>query len=195
MATYIFDKIAREQQTAGVSGVEARDWLRDRASEINSVNIRKEMTNRALTQSNITNQDIGRMFMYFYTAKTKDKLPYWDRFPCIFVVDVTADGFTGTNLHYLSPLYRARLMDSLYTIQRNDGLRKSKKLRMNYQLLSSAAKFRWFKPTFKKYLRSQVRSRYLWVPAESWDVALMLPTQRFVRTTKNRVWRDSRNAF
>ena len=195
MATYIFDKIAREASKAGVSGVEARDWLRDRASEVGTVNLRNEMTNRANTQTSITNQDIGRMFMYFYDAKTKEKLPYWDRFPCIFVVDVQSDGWTGINLHYLSPVYRARLMDALYDIEKTDGMRESKKLRMNYQLLKSASKFRFFKPTFKKYLKSQARSRFLWVPAESWDVALMLPTQRFVTTTKNRVWRDSRNAI
>ena len=56
----------------------------------------------------------GRMYLFFYDAKTKDKLPYWDRFPLIFILEITQDGFTGLNLHYLPPRLRVRFLYELY---------------------------------------------------------------------------------
>jgi hypothetical protein len=197
MATYIFQKIADEGKASGFEyGSEtSRDWFRDKASEVGQVNLRREMTNRERLRNRMTVQDAGRMYMFFYDPKHKATLPYYDRFPLIFMVDKTKDGFTGLNLHYLPPLFRARLMDRLYSIEMNDAVRQSKKLKLTYGLLSSAAKFSYFKPTFKRYLNNHVRSRFLYVPAEEWDIALMLPTERFKKAKTATVYKDSRSAF
>lgn len=193
MATYIFQKIAQEGRAEGVVGTdEARDWFRDRAMSVQQVNVQKEMRNTERLYNKVTQIDIGRMYMFFYDPKHKDTLPYYDRFPLIFMIEKYPDGFLGMNLHYLPPLFRARLMDALYTIQKNDNQRESKKLRASYSLLSSAAKFRYFQPTVKRYLNTHVRSRFLYVPSEEWDIALMLPTERFKKAKKNKVWNDSK---
>lgn len=194
VATYIFQKIAAEGKTAGVKvgSEEARDWYRDRAQQVAAVNVQKEMRNRERLYNNITMKDVGRMYMYFYDPKHKDTLPYYDRFPLIFVMDRYPDGFLGMNLHYLPHLYRARLMDRLYSIAMQDNVRDSKKLRASYGLLNAAGKFNYFKPCVKKYLNTHVRSRFLYVPAEDWDTALMLPTERFKKGKKSRVWTDSK---
>jgi E3 ubiquitin-protein ligase DOA10 len=130
--------------------------------------------------------------MYFYDPKTKDDLPYYDRFPLIFVAEKYKDGFLGLNLHYLPPIFRARLMDALYKIERNDSVRDSKKLKMTYNLMKSAAQFRYFKPCVKRYLYSQIKSRFLYIPYEDWDIALFLPTERFKKAKKQKVWEDSK---
>jgi hypothetical protein len=44
----------------------------------------------------------------------------------------------------------------------------------------------------KRYLENNVRSRFLYIPAEEWDIALMLPTERFKKSKKSRVWKDSK---
>ena len=75
--------------------------------------------NPAMLFNRLGQDSIGKMYMFYYDAKTKDKLPYWDRFPLIFVLDVRPDRFWGVNLHYLPPLYRAKLMNALYKIQNN----------------------------------------------------------------------------
>lgn len=194
MATYIFQKLSREGRAEGLEpgSTEARDWFRDRASSVSTVNTKQLVKNKDTSQASIQASDIGRMMMFFYDPKTKETLPYYDRFPMIFVVNKTPGGFQGLNLHYLPPTYRARLMDALYTVARNDSVRDSQKLRMSYQLLNSASRFRYFKPCFKQYLNSHVRSRFAYVPAEEWDIALMLPTQRFRKAGAAKVWKESK---
>jgi len=194
MATYIFQKIADEGKAEGLESgsEEARDWYRDKAQSVRSVNTRRELRNRDRTYNKMTELDIGRMYMFFYDPKGKDTLPYYDQFPLIFVLERYRDGFLGMNLHYLPPVFRARLMDKLYQIERNDANRESKKLRLSYSFLNSAARYKYFRPTVKRYLNSQVRSRFLWIPYDEWDIALMLPTQRFRKGKSAQVWRDSK---
>lgn len=193
MATYIFQKIATEGKAQNFSDdEESRDWYRDKAQSIKSVNMKRELRNRDRAFSKMVETDIGRMYMFQYDPKGKDTLPYYDVFPLIFVLEKYSDGFLGMNLHYLPPIFRARLMDKLYQIERNDALRESKKLRLSYGLLNSVSRYKYFRPTVKRYLNSQVRSRYLWIPYEEWDIALMLPTQRFRKKQASVVWRDSK---
>ena len=154
--------------------------------------MKRELRNRDRLYNKMVATDIGRMYMFQYDPKGKDTLPYYDMFPLIFVLEKYNDGFLGMNLHYLPPVFRARLMDRLYQIERQDNLRESKKLRLNYGLLNSVARYKYFRPTVKRYLNSQVRSRFLWVPYDEWDIALMLPTQRFRKGKANVVWRDSK---
>ena len=195
MATYIFQKLSKEGRAEGLEAgsTEARDWFRDRASSVSNVNTNKLIREADRTYTNIRSADIGRMYMFFYDPKTKDKLPYYDRFPMIFVVNKIPGGFHGLNLHYLPPTYRARLMDALYSVDRMDNARDSKKLKLTYDLLQGASRFKYFKPCFKHYLNNHVASRMLYVPAEEWDIALMLPTQRFRKAGAATVWRDSKS--
>lgn len=194
MATYIFQKLSGEGQAEGLKpgSIEARDWFRDRASSVSNVNTKDLVRQVDRTYTSIREADIGRMYMFFYDPKHKQTLPYYDKFPMIFVVDKIPGGFHGINLHYLPPTYRARLMDALYSIDRNDSMRESKKLALTYNVLKGASKFRYFKPCFKHYLNNKVQSRLLYVPAEEWDIALMLPTQRFAKSGTGKVWRESR---
>ena len=194
MATYIFQKLSKEGRAEGLEpgSVEARDWFRDRASSVSTVNTKSLIENGPKTYTSIRGADIGRMYMFFYDPKHKDTLPYYDRFPMIFVVDKIPGGFYGLNLHYLPPTYRARLMDALYSIEQMDTQRKSKKLKLTYNLLKGASRFKYFKPCFKHYLNEKVASRMLYIPAEEWDVALMLPTQRFRKAGAAAVWKESK---
>ena len=43
----------------------------------------------------------GNMYMFFYDAKLKDKLPYWDAFPLVLPFRKVPGGFFGLNLHYI----------------------------------------------------------------------------------------------
>jgi len=195
MATYIFNKVAREASEAGYTAGEedARSWLRRTSGRINTVNMQRELTNRENAYSRLTRTDIGRLYMFKYDPKWKDKLPYYDMFPLVFIMDVFPGGFLGMNMHYLPVKLRARLMDALYQIERNDAVRGGKKLRLRYALMNSVASFKWFRPTVKRYLVNRVRSRFLFVPYEHWDIAMFLPTARFRKAKQQQVWRDSRN--
>ena len=66
------------------------------------------------------------------------------------------------------------------------------KLKLNYDILNSASKFRMFKPCVKHYLTGQLKTRLVYINPTEWDVALFLPTARFVGATQAQVFKDSR---
>lgn len=135
---------------------------------------------------------IGRLIMYFYDPKTKDKLPYYDRFPLVIPIEFYPDGFLGINLHYLPQAYRARLMDVLYnTIYGDKYLNEKKIIQISYQILKTAAKTRLFEPCIKRYLYGHVRSRFLVLDPNDWNVAIFLPTERFEKASTTFVHADS----
>lgn len=135
---------------------------------------------------------IGSMYHFVYDPKGKKTLPYYDKFPLIFMVGPATNGFYGINLHYLPPSYRAALMDKLYQISSDRKFNEHTKLNLSYNVLKGASKFKYFKPTFKRYLAPHVRSRFLKIDSNEWDIALMLPTQNFAKATSGKVYSDSR---
>lgn len=133
---------------------------------------------------------IGQMVMFFYSAKHKATLPYWDAFPVGFPIEFYGDSMLTINMHYLPLILRGRLMDSLYTVAEREE-NKIKRLAISYEILSNSARFRAFRPCIKKHLFSHVQSRFFWVRPEEWDMALFLPTARFRKATEEEVWADS----
>lgn len=171
----------------------AREWYRNTASEYKKLNETDIMKNGGSRLS--TTMRVGSMYMYYYQAKHRETLPYYDRFPLVFPFKKVKGGFLGLNLHYLPLQHRAILMDALYEVASNDKFDDTTKLKMNYSLLTSASKFKYFKPCIKHYLNDQLRSRFLYVYPTEWDIALFLPLERFVGASKQKVWADSKKQF
>ena len=134
----------------------------------------------------------GRMSMFFYDPKFKKTLPYYDTFPLVFIVGDAKGGFTGLNLHYLPPLLRAKLLGSLIDLKSNNKYNASTKLRLSYDVLNSSSKHALFKPCFKQYLTSHVRSQFSMVPAAEWEIATFLPMAQWQKASSTKVYRDSR---
>ena len=135
---------------------------------------------------------MGKMYLFNYDPKTKATLPYYDRYPLIFPVQGAPGGFYGINMHYLPYVLRARLMDALYDLSSNERYDERTKLRLSYGILKGAAKYKAFKPTFKRYSSSHVRSRFIEISSSEWDIALFLPLESFAKASKTSVWADSR---
>ena len=53
----------------------------------------------------------GSLFAYWYDPKWAKKLPYYDEFPMMMMVEKAKGGFIGLNFHYLPPMLRPRLLD------------------------------------------------------------------------------------
>ena len=193
MASKLFDEVLAKGIRAGQlparSGT-AREWFRDKAQSLGKVSessILRDSTERLKNKTSI-----GRMYFFMYDAKHKDTLPYYDKFPLIFPVDRVEGGFTGINFHYLPLPLRAQLMDALYDITNNDRYDETTKMKMSYGVLKGASKFKLFKPTFKRYLSSQVRSRFVQIEPAEWDIALFLQSEQFIGASKTKVWADSK---
>jgi hypothetical protein len=189
----LFDEILAKGIRAGQmparTGI-AREWFREKAKSLGKIQERQILHGDTERLKNRTT--IGKMFFFMYEAKHKDTLPYYDKFPLIFPVDRVEGGFTGLNFHYLPLQLRAQLMDTLYDITNNNRYDETTKLRLSYSTLKGAEKFKLFKPTFKRYLSKQVRSRFVQIEPAEWDIALWLNTEQFQGASKTKVWADSK---
>ena len=171
---------------------DSRDWFREKAREVNAVNATKIINGNRDYQKSIIQP--GFMYLFAYDPKYKDTLPYYDRFPLVFPFKVEGDSFLGMNMHYLPHLYRAKLMDALYGLTNNVNFNDKTKLRLSYELLNSSAKYKYFEPCIKRYLVSHLKTRFLMIPSNEWDIALFLPLERFTKS-KSIVYRDSLNTI
>ena len=196
MAAKLFDDILLKGIRSGqvpARTKEARDWYRDQARGVAKSSIQEERLIRQMGTERYENRfRLGHMYMFIYDPKHKDTLPYYDRFPLIFPINKAKGGFLGMNLHYLPLQLRAKLMDSLYEVSSNDRYDETTKMRVSYDILNGASKYKEFKPTVKHYLASQVRTRLVYVNPTEWDIALFLPTERFEKASKTQVWADSK---
>lgn len=193
MAKDFFERIKRQARAKGIEGTsrEAREWFRKKAREIRST------PNKILENGDktVTSPSIGKMYFYFYDAKTKDVLPYWDKFPLTIVIERYRDGFLGLNLHYLSPKARGALFDKLMEYSSDKNLDDRTRLQLSYSLLKGAANVPEFRPTVKRYLNTQMKSRMLEIHPENWLPAVFLPVARFQKASNTKVWSSSRQKY
>lgn len=196
MTSYIFQQLANKGKAEGIDETirqkDTRTWFRQAAQDVRTVNKNRMMNDKVNIKPIINIKSIGKMYMFFYDPKHKVTLPYYDTFPLIFPLKFYDDGFLGINLHYLPPVLRAKLMDALYKTSNNQRYDETTKLKISYDILNSASKYKWFEPCVKRYLWDHVRSKYLNIEPRMWDAALFLPTERFKKATKQTVWKDSR---
>jgi hypothetical protein len=137
----------------------------------------------------------GRLYFYRYDPKTKDDLPYYDKFPLVLPFEFYNDGFLGLNFHYIRPHARVILMNKLYETLNNRNFDETTKISVSYDLLKNASRFKEFKPCLKRYLLNHIRSRFIQIESHDWEIALMLPVDEFVKAKKTKVWRDSRKMY
>lgn len=192
----LFETILQKGKVEGFDNPnsdDAMDWLREQAKKVSRANP-KDIIDQAGPFKRIqelTGNSIGKMYMFSYDPKTKDKLPFYDTYPLVFPVEYYGDGFLGINLHYLPPMLRAKLMDALYDILNNKKYDKTTKLKISYDILRGAARFKYFEPCLKRYLFNHVKSPFVYISPDEWNIALMLPTERFVGASKSTVYQNS----
>tara|TARA_Y100000992_G_C21180165_1_gene450310 strand:- start:169 stop:726 length:558 start_codon:yes stop_codon:yes gene_type:complete len=131
----------------------------------------------------------GLLNMFFYDPKMKKKLPYYDRFPLILPIETYSNGFLGINFHYLSMPIRIRLLDRVMNFATNKKLDDTTFINADYRRLKRVKEI---KPCLKRYLNSNVRSRFRKIKADEFVVAALLPVQRFKKKSDQFVYAKSR---
>lgn len=169
----------------------SRAWLRSKVKDLKPTSTALMKDRERLKLHSM----IGKMYFYFYDPKTKDTMPYYDRFPLVIPIERYNDGFLGLNLHYIHPKHRIILLDKLSDTISNDSYDEKTKLKINYRYLASASKIFEATPCIKRYLFTQIESRFLEITADEWDIAAMLPVETFVGATTSKVYADSRKKF
>jgi len=189
----LFQKLELEAFRKGITPrtKESRDWFRKKAATLRRINRNQLMQEDPLDLA-ARRYRPGAMVMYFYDPKTKETLPYYDAFPLVIMVDKAPGGFYGLNLHYLPPLLRAKFLDQLLDITNDKKYTEKTRFNISYDYLKAASGQKYFKPCFKHYLTSHIRSRLAIVPAPEWEIATFLPTADWQKASSRTVYADSR---
>ena len=167
----IFDEISKLKK----SGKEPYQWYRNRIKELGTPS-----QAQLIRDGKITGRvNFGALNMFIYDPKLKNKLPYYDTFPLVLPIERYRDGFLGINFHYLPYALRARLLSRLDP-------------NANYSALKNV---KLVKPTLKRYLNTNVRSRFRKLEEEDFMTAIMLPVQRFRKSSASKVWSDSKKVI
>ena len=186
----LFQTVEQEAFRAGITPrtKESRAWFRKKVQNMR-VGRRALMREEPIVTKSKT--ITGSMFMFFYDAKHRKTLPYWDSFPLIIAVGPAKNGFYGMNLHYLPIALRAKFLDELMGITSDKKYNEDTTFKVSYEFLSRAASMKYFKPCYKHYLTSQVEGNFAMVPAPEWEIATFLPTAQW-NGNKGQVYKDSR---
>jgi hypothetical protein len=150
--------------------------------------------NRILTNNNEALQSRilpGNLYLYKYDPKYKEQLPYYDMFPMVFPWKAYKEGFIGLNLHYLPIPLRIKLMDNLLIFKNNDKMDETTRLKFSWQMIDGMSKFKLAEPCVKQYLYDHVMSPFVKVNSNDWATAMMLPLERFAKTSSTKVWKES----
>lgn len=161
-------------------------WFKKNLQNLTTLN-----TDRLVRNATFTKIILGNMYLYAYDPKTKDKLPYWDKYPLVIPFNMDEKGFIGLNLHYLEPRLRLILLsklDQFSKINKNE----EKIMVLQWEFINSVSNFPEVKPCVKRYLWNHVQSKFLKIPSEDWIIVSQLPTHSFQKATDKEVWRESR---
>ena len=131
------------------------------------------------------------MNFFYYDAKGKNELPYYDRFPLALPIGVAeSTGFIGLNFHYLSIPMRLKLLNVVAEYATDSEMNENTRIRLTWNRIKRNP---LVKPTVKRYLASHVQSRFRVITAEEMMAAVLLPVQRFVPSgVETKVYADSR---
>lgn len=133
----------------------------------------------------------GGIYTFMYDPKLKEELPYYDITPMVIPFRDDGDSFLAFNLHYLDLKTRARVMDHLFNINNLQGLESSKNAR-RYSAFKQMGEHPAFAPCIKRYLKNNVRSRFLEFHPEHWELAVFLPTANFRKASMGHVHSESK---
>ena len=65
------------------------------------------------------------------------------------------------------------------------------RIRMNYNLLQSTAKMKFFRPCYKRYLTSHIEGKALEITPNYWSIITMLPLAQFEKESVRKVYSES----
>ncbi len=190
MATYVelLHKHAHDRKISQKS----QGWFAGQVRQLtNKITPMQAMRAGVDQQSLVLKPRIGFMYLYGYDPKTKDTLPYFDRFPLVLPFAPAENGFMGLNLHYIPHQMRAQLLDRLLAYRNNDKMDETTKIQLSYELLSNTSKLKMFEPCVKRYLSAHVMTKFMQIPANDWFTVIMMPLERFVGANPATVFRES----
>ena len=158
--------------------------VKNRFSSTNAAKFYREAETKVNPNVLKRRAELGDLFCYYYKPKYMATLPYYDMFPMIMLISAEKDTFLGINFHYLRPKWRAVLLDRV-SAKIGNGLPRWSKLRQIRQIA----------PTIKRYRFDHIMRRVIPIEEDEQEIAIFLPTERFRKSGKAKVWSESERKF
>lgn len=201
---FLFQRILKEGVKEGFPpGLtqEARKWYRERSQELKDIRPERLMRRPgAIANQRSYFYRIGEMYLFRYEPRDKmdkKKLPYYDRFPLIIVTRVEKEWFEGINFHYLMYEHRAILMDRMYRFLNSDDFNNpnTRLMTLKWNRLERIGSRKYQRSCVRRYINNQVRGKFIKILPAEWDLCLMLPIERFIGASRNKVWTEGRQKW
>jgi hypothetical protein len=162
------------------TSAEMQKWLFKKAQETKDPNVARriiagnELRGRPTTRT-------GRVYFFKYDPKGKYELPQYDKFPLCVPIEKYNDGFLGLNLHYLQQGNREKLLKTLLETRSDHTINDQTIMRISYDAITASTKLeRLAGPAIHRYLFAHVRSKFIEVYPDEYDIALQLPIEQWV---------------
>lgn len=137
---------------------------------------------------------VGEMILFEYDAKHKKTLPFWDRYPLVIPVDFGSTYFLGYNLHYMPRPYRKHIVKELQR-QKKRQLSQLAYAKAVYPMLKYLSSEPLIEFCLKQYLADHVRSKFVQVGEDYWNLAARLPLQEFQKRSSADVWKIAKGKY
>lgn len=182
------DRLRGELYRTGHRGMvnKAKEWLLDKAQKLVSFSAKNRADMLSVIGRHRPRPEMGGMCFFVYDAKHKDTLPYFDRFPLVVPIEFYADGFLGLNLHYLPPRERLLFLNQLRKFRSDPHMTRDTKLRVTYGHVKNGSRVfsgRGYR-CIHRYLYGHVRSPFLNIDSDEWDISVALPAENWYYNTK-----------
>lgn len=194
----IFDRVDTSQSAIRKTA----DWFKSKVRSLQLLS-----TSAQVGYDSYSNPLKGFMYFFFYEAKHRRTLEYWDRFPLVLPFNIRGNRMWGLNFHYLPYNERVLLFASLDKLIRDSNIEEQKKFHIGWQLIGQFGRLKLAKPCVHQYILSPqyVKSKFLHIDSDEWITALLMPNEqfyshdpkvgddidKFVKKSKQEVWKDS----
>ena len=127
----------------------------------------------------------GEMSLFQYDPKWKDKLSIYDTLPLVILCGAYTSKqgipiIVGINFHYLAPSVRAKALTAILNLKSKNSL--------NWAILRRLSEVKLFEHALHSYRLDHVKSKFITIPEESWEIVAFLPVQRFHKGNNKDAW-------
>ena len=186
---------AAKQENLITRNKRTREFYHDYAAE-QGVNYRSMQMLRTGGRR-ISDMKLGRMYFFRYEAEGTasgrgveiKRGNVYDAFPLIFLLSETPGSLEGINFHYMTPKERIILLGRMFEYLNSEDFDNRTKLFSTKfkRTIRNNRLFRYAKACYREYKPGRIESKIIQVHPMDWELAITVPTERFVTPAGGRV--------
>jgi len=149
------------------------------------------------------NIKLGRMYFFNYAAEGTAsgrgvdirRGNVYDAYPLIFLLARTPDSLEGINFHYMTPKQRIVLLGRMFEyLNSEDFDDRTKLFSVKFRrTIKNNKLFKYARACYREYKPGRIDSKIIQVHPMDWELAITVPTERFVtpeggRVASKKIW-------